>query len=158
MLDRQAEAERLLTSAVRERLPDESVVAGPRRLVLGLLAERHPLSGLLEGSEWFWRVVDASPTLIGRLREIREELERSLAASLAEEIGREPDDPDARLLAGSVVAALGIVHGLAQRGLQAGRTADALYPELAAVADRLFDQIEHGIGPVGLGPADRSVG
>lgn len=149
LFDRQEEAQDLLARAIRDRRPDETPVAALRRLAVELLAERHPFSGLQDGSQAFWQVVEDSPTLIGRAREMREELERSLAAALADDARLGSDDPRARLLATSVIAAFGIVHAAAQRRLRAGEHSDAVYPDLVPVLGVLFDQIEHGTAAPG---------
>src|SRR3954470_5407116 len=60
LFDRQEEAQELLEGAVRGRQPGETAVAALRRLALALLAQRHPLSGLRDGSEWFWKIVEES--------------------------------------------------------------------------------------------------
>ena len=146
LFDRQEEAQGLLAQAVRGRRPDEMAVAALRRLTLDLLAQRHPLSGLRDGSQRFWQIVEESPTLVGRMREVREELERSLARVLAEEAGHDPDDLRAHLVAASVVAAIGLIHAAAQRRLRAGETSDAIYPGLVVQANALFDLIECGVG------------
>jgi AcrR family transcriptional regulator len=151
LFDRQEEAQRLLEEAVHGRQPGEQPVAALRRLALALLAQRHPLSGLRDGSEWFWKIVEASPTLVSRMREVREELELALAHALAEASSAPtvgPDDSDAlrhALLAASVVAVFGLVHRAAQRRLRAGETSEAIYPDLVARVNLLFDQIERGL-------------
>ena len=71
LFDRQAEAQRLLEEALHDRQPGQAPVAALRRLALALLAQRHPLSGLRDGSEWFWKIVEASPSLVSRMREVR---------------------------------------------------------------------------------------
>src|SRR5262245_3502862 len=70
VFDRQDEMIEFLERAVRERRPGESIAAALRRLVLDLLMQRHPLSGLRDGAHWFWDVVAASPTLVSRSREM----------------------------------------------------------------------------------------
>src|ERR1043165_277586 len=53
LFDLQPEAEHLLHQAVRDRQPGETAIAALRRLALRLLEQRHPLSGLLDGSQGF---------------------------------------------------------------------------------------------------------
>jgi AcrR family transcriptional regulator len=157
LFDRQEEAQQLLAAAVRQRRPGETAVAALRRLALDLLAQRHPLSGLRDGSQWFWKLVAESPTLVGRVREVREELEGSLARVLAEEAGAGIDDPRCQLVAGAIISAFGITHRAAQQRLRAGEAADAIYPDVTRQIEALFDVIEHGAdAPAGSGtPRDR---
>ncbi|OIK02376.1 TetR family transcriptional regulator [Streptomyces sp. MUSC 14] len=99
-LDRIPQAAELFAGAVRDRAPDEPPLAALRRLVLRLLDERHPLSGVGERYPHFFRVVIASPALRSRAREGVEEVEQALAAALTE-----AGAPDPRLLAALTVAA-----------------------------------------------------
>jgi AcrR family transcriptional regulator len=145
LFDRQEEAQELLEGAVRGRQPGETAVAALRRLALTLLAQRHPLSGLRDGSEWFWKIVEESPSLLSRVREVREELERALALALALDSTAGLDPFRCELLAGSIITAFGIVHRAAQRRLRAGELSEAIYPDLVARVNELFDQIEHGV-------------
>lgn len=92
-LDRIPEARELIVRAVRERGTEESPLAALRRLVLALLAERHPLGGVGEGFEHFWRTVLDSPALRARGREAVEEMEGVLAALLAEAAGATRSGP-----------------------------------------------------------------
>ncbi len=106
-LDRIPEATELVVGAVRGRGADESPLAALRRLALELLAQRHPLGGLGEGFEYFFRTVLAAPSLRARAREAAEEIEAALAGALAEAAGGDPARPDrdARLAAAMIVAA-----------------------------------------------------
>jgi AcrR family transcriptional regulator len=144
LFDRQEEAEHLLHQAVRDRQPGETPISALRRLALRLLAERHPLSGLLDGSQGFWLIVEASPTLVGRMREVRQELEQVLARALAKDPATGLDELACQLVAGSVITAFGIVHRAAQLRLRAGESSATIYPDLAWQVNRLFDLIEHG--------------
>ena len=148
LFDKQGEAQALLGDAVRGRRPDETPVGALRRLALEMLAQRHPLAGLRDGTQGFWKIVGESPTLIGRVREVREELEGSLATVLAEDLGT-GNDLRPRLIAASVVSAFGFVHNEAQRRLRAGDLSDAIYPDLVVQTQALFDLIEFGAGAVG---------
>jgi AcrR family transcriptional regulator len=151
--DRQEEGEALLERLVRQRAPGESVVAVLRRGVLDLIAERHPLAGLRDGAPLFWDVVQASPALQARARELNEELERALARLLVAETGAEPDDERPRLVAAMVIGVYRRVYGAALRRLQGGTTADAAYPDHVRLVNQAFDLLESGIGDYGARPA-----
>jgi AcrR family transcriptional regulator len=78
LFDRQPEAEAMLADAVEQRHPDRTPVAAVRMLLLDLVRESHPLLGVGPGYADFHRVVLASPTLVGRVREAVDELEDAL--------------------------------------------------------------------------------
>ncbi|MEU8784970.1 TetR family transcriptional regulator [Streptomyces sp. NPDC048637] len=146
-LDRIPEARELLARAVRERGADEPPLAALRRLVLGLLAERHPLAAVGEGFEHFWRTVLDSPALRARGREAVEEMEDTLAALLAEAAGGDADRPghDARLGAALVVAAIRVAHVDAAVRQLGGDPVDAVAVEQAEVLRRTFDALERAL-------------
>ncbi|WEO97737.1 TetR family transcriptional regulator [Streptomyces sp. FXJ1.172] len=114
-LDRIPQAAELFAGAVHDRAPDESPLAALRRLALRLLDERHPLSGVGERYPRFYRIVLASPALRSRAREGVEEVERTLAAALAEAGAADP-----QLLAALTVAAYRTVYLTSARRLLAG--------------------------------------
>lgn len=100
-LDRQAEAEELLLAAVQKRGPDDDVVVLLHDLTVRLAQDRHPLSGLADGSVPFFETVAASPSLANRSREIAATIQRALT----EELDREPSYPgDVTLLAAFFIA------------------------------------------------------
>jgi hypothetical protein len=148
LFDLQPETEQLLRQAIHERQLGETPVSALRRLALRLLAERHPLSGLRDGSQGFWLIVEASPTLVGRMREVRQELESALARALVDDADAGLDELACQLIAGSVITAFGITHRAAQLRLRAGESSATIYPDLVAQTNRLFDLIEHGAAGV----------
>ncbi|MGY5126348.1 TetR/AcrR family transcriptional regulator [Streptomyces nigrescens] len=145
-LDRIPEARELIVRAVRERGADEAPLAALRRLVLGLLAERHPLAGVGEGFEYFWRTVLDSPALRARGREAVEEMEDTLAALLAEAAGG-TDRPghDARLGAALVVAAVRVAYVEAAARQLGGDPVDEVAVEQAEVLRRTFEALERAL-------------
>ncbi|MFD7710868.1 TetR family transcriptional regulator [Streptomyces sp. NPDC059786] len=103
LLDRIPGALDVVRDAVRER-PDDVGGAGEaiRRTVFALVDERHPLSGLTEGTEPSLRTVTASPALLSRLRTFAYEVETELSAAL----DADPRFPgDSALTAALLVAA-----------------------------------------------------
>ncbi|QIK09342.1 TetR/AcrR family transcriptional regulator [Streptomyces sp. Je 1-4] len=146
-LDRIPEARELIVRAVRERGADESPLAALRRLVLGLLAERHPLAGVGEGFEHFWRTVLDSPALRARGREAVEEMEGTLAALLAEAAGGDADRPghEARLGAGLIVAAIRVAYLEAVARQLGGDPVDEVAVEQPEVLRRTFEALERAL-------------
>ncbi|MEX2973442.1 TetR/AcrR family transcriptional regulator [Streptomyces sp. C184] len=146
-LDRIPEARELIVRAVRERGADESPLAALRALVLGLLAERHPLSAVGEGFEHFWRTVLDSPALRARGREAVEEMEGILAALLAEAAGGDADRPghDARLAAALIIAGVRAACAGAVARQLGGDPVDEVAVEQAEVLRRTFDALERAL-------------
>ncbi|MFE6667586.1 TetR/AcrR family transcriptional regulator [Streptomyces sp. NPDC057697] len=145
-LDRGPEITELLTTAVRDRERGESPLAALRRTILRLIDERHPLSGLVDGMGHFLRVVLDSPALSSRWREMNEEAAAALAETLALAAGRPPHDPEARYTAATVQTIRDILFREAARRTSTGETAEAVHADLRALADRLFDALERGVG------------
>ncbi|MGW7020531.1 TetR/AcrR family transcriptional regulator [Streptomyces decoyicus] len=156
-LDRIPEGRELLTRAVRERGADESPLAALRRLALGLLAERHPLAGVGEGFEHFWRTVLDSPALRARGREAVEEMEDALAVLLTEAVGGETGGPgpvggeaggpgrDVRLAAALIIAGIRAAFAGAAARQLGGDPVDEVAVEQAEVLRRTFDALERAL-------------
>ncbi|MFE2376756.1 TetR/AcrR family transcriptional regulator [Streptomyces sp. NPDC059398] len=145
-LDRGPEITSLLTATVQDRDPDEPPLAALRRMVLRLIDERHPLSGLVDGMGHFLQVVLDSPALSARWREMSEEATVALTEALAVAAGRSPLDPEVRYTAASVQTIRDTVNREAARRTAAGERADAIHPGLRLLAGRLFDALEGGVG------------
>ncbi|WP_329152167.1 TetR/AcrR family transcriptional regulator [Streptomyces sp. NBC_01456] len=146
-LDRIPEARELITRAVRERGADQSPLAALRALVLGLVAERHPLAAVGEGFAHFWRTVLDSPALRARGREAVEEMEGALAGVLAEAAGGEAGRPgqDARLAAALIVAGVRAAGADAVARQLGGDPADEVAVEQAEALRRTFDVLERAL-------------
>ncbi|MFE2230827.1 TetR/AcrR family transcriptional regulator [Streptomyces kronopolitis] len=146
-LDRIPEARELITRAVRERGADRSPLAALRALMLGLVAERHPLSAVGEGFGRFWRTVLDSPALRARGREALEEVEGDLAGVLAEATGGEPDRPghDARLAAALIVAGVRAAAAGALARQLGGDPVDATAVAYTEVLHRTFNALERAL-------------
>ncbi|GES32643.1 TetR/AcrR family transcriptional regulator [Streptomyces angustmyceticus] len=146
-LDRIPEAGERITRAVRERGADETPLAALRRLTLGLLAERHPLAGVGEGFEHFWRTVLDSPALRARAREAVEELEQTLAALLSEAAGGDPERPGRtdRLAAALIIAGIRAAFVEAVTRQLGGDPVAAVAVEQAEVLRRTFDALERAL-------------
>jgi AcrR family transcriptional regulator len=79
LFDRGPEAEALLTGAIENRGPDRTPLAAIRELLVDLVRQGHPLTGVGPGFDGFLRIVRESPTLVARAREAVEEAEDGLA-------------------------------------------------------------------------------
>jgi len=91
----------MITSAVRERSSARSAPEALRDMWLGLLDQRHPLSGMNDNRiTAFYGVVLASPALRARVREALEEVE-ALVARLFAEAGEERPEMTAALVVAS---------------------------------------------------------
>ncbi|MFI9049869.1 TetR/AcrR family transcriptional regulator [Streptomyces sp. NPDC053427] len=146
-LDRIPEAHELITRAVRDRGVGETPLAALRRLNLELLAQRHPLGGVGEGFEHFWRTVLDSPALRARAREAVEEIENLLAGLLAEAAGGDPGCPggDSRLAAALIIAGIRAAHNDAAGRQLAGEPAAEVAVGQEEVLRRAFDALERAL-------------
>jgi AcrR family transcriptional regulator len=144
LLDRSADAVELLRSAVRDRGGD--VLASLREATLRLLDDRHPLSGVADGSIPFFRTVAASPALVARAREIAAELQGILAA----ELDRDPAfDGDAALLAAFFIAGYSTVLVETARRRTAGDAPATVAEDHRVRLERLFAALRGGVLPGG---------
>jgi AcrR family transcriptional regulator len=139
--DRSDEASGLLADAVRGRAPGVPVASAIRALVAGLAQRRHPLSGLRDGTQDYFRVVADSPALQAAAREMAEELELSLAAVIAAEAGPASGADQARLLAALVITACRVVYLYGVRRILGGETAADIYPSYLCLLNRAFELI-----------------
>ncbi|MEU9836540.1 TetR/AcrR family transcriptional regulator [Streptosporangium sp. NPDC048047] len=146
LLDRAPEVEDLLARVVREREPGETPVAAVRRDFLEALETGHYRYGFHEAGDDFIRMIETTPSLVARVREMGETRERRLAEAIAEEAGADPDDLTPALVAAQINAALRTVVGYAVRRLVAGERVDDILPDLRERAGRAFDLLETGIG------------
>ncbi|GII79621.1 TetR family transcriptional regulator [Sphaerisporangium rufum] len=149
LLDRQDEFVGRPSRVVRERRPGESVLAALRRDYLADLDQRHWRSGVPDGAEVITRLIDDSPSLSARMRELAERREELLARTLAEELGADDDDPRPALVAAQICAATRRLQADITRRKTAGQGADEIAPSLRAQAELAFDLLEQGIGDYG---------
>ncbi|MDP9842006.1 TetR/AcrR family transcriptional regulator [Streptosporangium lutulentum] len=146
LFDRQEEVEDLLGKVVRERKSGESAIEALRRDFLDALDTGHHRYGLHEGSDAFTRMLNASPSLNARLREMGEARERSLAGTLSDETDTDPDDLAPAFAAAQICAVLRALMAYAVQRMLAGETVDAIAPDLRRRADQAFDLLESGLG------------
>ncbi|GGK83140.1 TetR family transcriptional regulator [Planomonospora parontospora subsp. parontospora] len=156
LLDRAPEVEDLLARIVRERRPGESVLAAVRRDFLNALETGHYRYGFHEAGDGFVRMIEATPSLAARVREMDEARERRMAEAIAEELGSGPDDLAPAVVAAQIGAALRTVVGYGVRRMLAGEDVGSIAPGLRERAERAFGLLESGIGGYCTRPADRS--
>ncbi|GGQ09192.1 TetR/AcrR family transcriptional regulator [Streptosporangium pseudovulgare] len=146
LLDRAPEVEDLLARVVREREPGETPVTAVLRDFLDALETGHYRYGFHEAGDDFLRMVETSPSLVARVREMGETRERRLAEAIAEEAGADPDDLTPALVAAQINAVLRTVVNHAVRRMIAGERADDILPDLRERAEQAFGLLESGIG------------
>ncbi|GIH96200.1 TetR/AcrR family transcriptional regulator [Planobispora siamensis] len=149
LLDRTSEVEELLVRVFRERGPGESVLEAVRRDFLQALGSGHYRYGFHEGGDVFIRMIETSPSLSARIREMNETRERMLAEAIAEDLGADPDDLTPAVVAAQIGATLRTVVGHAVRRMLAGETVEAITPDLRRRAEQAFALLERGIGDYG---------
>ncbi len=144
--DRQLEVEEHWSQIVRQRAPGESALTALWRAYLESLARHDPYSGLDQHMLAFERVIQNSPALRAREREIGERSESALARTLAAETHAAPDDLTPRIVAGMFYSVYRTLHVEGHKRLLAGERAESIAPDLRLAAERAFALLEHGIG------------
>ena len=124
---------------VRDRQPGISPLTALHRHFRAGLDRRDPVTGLNDHPEvlTFHRLVFTTPSLAGRLIRYTLDDEEALAAALGGDI-------TARLQAAQVIAVQRVLARTTWQKLVAGRTADDVYPEAVADADRAFALLQTG--------------
>ncbi|MEV0612619.1 TetR/AcrR family transcriptional regulator [Nonomuraea sp. NPDC050404] len=147
--DRHDLAVELPQRVLRERGPGESVAGAFRRDYLDAIDTRDWRYGLNDGNDVFAGVVNASPALVARLRELGVEREEGLARALAEELGSDPGDLAPKVVAAHVLNTTRILSDHAMAMMLAGEPWERIGPSLRAQAERAFDLLEAGLGDFG---------
>jgi hypothetical protein len=131
---------------VRDRRPGVAPLTALHRHFRAGLDRREPVTGLNDHPEvlTFHRLVFTTPSLAGRLIQYTLEDEESLADALG-------GDVTAQLLAAQVLAVQRVLARITWQKLVAGQTADEVYPEAAADADRAFALLQTGTGDADAG-------
>jgi AcrR family transcriptional regulator len=138
-----------LVAAVRDRGPGQSALAAFRDFVVergrGLSAPER--ADVIEQAA---RLIDASPALQARERELVAQSTDELAAVLAEEVGAPAGDVEPKAVA---TALMGVQRALVEHvraGVLAGKRGRALAASLRRQAERAFARLEHGLGDYGV--------
>jgi AcrR family transcriptional regulator len=90
----------------------------------------------------FTRLIDRSPVLRARLREIFDHQEQALSVVLAEAVGAEPDAFEPRHAAAQLSTVLRLLWTEAQRMVRRGATREAVFGLLERTAREAFTRLE----------------
>jgi AcrR family transcriptional regulator len=134
--------EAALVEAVRARPAGESVLAAFRRFVLD---QSSGLSERADVIEAVARVIDSSPTLQAREREIVADYTTALAELLAEETGAGPNDVEPRVVAAALMGAQRALVAQVRASVLAGVRGQRLVRSLRTQGKRGFARLEAGL-------------
>lgn len=141
-LDRGDDAVDRLSRWVRGRRAGESAARAVLRELREAVEALSPAVGLFEGYADFMRVVLEAPTLVSRLREIRQDGLRELERTLRAEVGAPAGDPVPALVAGQ----LDWLHAALTDRISAGMAERRDPREVSREALALLDEMEDLLG------------
>jgi AcrR family transcriptional regulator len=144
--DRSEYIVRGLARAVRARPPGESLLAAVRRDYAEALARGEVTLGITGSG--FARLVDASPVLTARMREILDQREAALADAIAAETG--DDDIMPWIVAAQLASVHRVLYWEGSRRSLAGQSREEVRDALAAAAGRAFDLLEPAFAGYGI--------
>jgi AcrR family transcriptional regulator len=144
--DRQAAVEGHLAAVVRDRPAGTRAIGAVRADLLAALDRGEPTLGLDPAAADFWRVVDASPALRAREREIAERAEARLAAVLAEQAAAEAGDPLPAVVAAAICGAYRAVVREIRRRVTANEPPAEIRRVVRKAAQQAFDLLHAGLG------------
>jgi AcrR family transcriptional regulator len=144
ILDGREQIEAELIREVRERGPGESILAAVRRHTLAVADRMNALPA--ERRAAFRKVVQSSPTVHARMRQMSLQYEDELARLLAAETAAPPSDPTPHVVA----SALGVLTRLAfgVTGWPDGKRRS--HVETVAGIGEAFDLFERGLAGYGV--------
>lgn len=138
ILDREDDLKLLpFRRALNERPPEQGPVDALRALIDEMNKQKHPICHISSMTADWWRVVEASPALMARIRELGDEA----AAGLADELGGTSPAGTTRLMAGMIVLTVRTAREEALRQFQktaSARKANAAFLQL----------MQHGLAAV----------
>ncbi|MFI6384166.1 TetR/AcrR family transcriptional regulator [Streptomyces sp. NPDC050658] len=135
--DHQDEAARVVTDRPARRTPLEAL----QRHFLDGLERRDPVTGLCDNPHVlaFQRLMYGTPSLVARMYEYQDRSERALAEALGGEA------LPARLAAGQIIAVQRILALENWRRIDAGESADEVWPDAVVSANRAFGRLRSGL-------------
>jgi AcrR family transcriptional regulator len=148
VFDRAETIVRSLADVIAGRAPGESMLAAIRRDYAERIARADVTLGLSNPA--FARMIEDSPVLTGRGREIADQRERALGDVIAAETGA--DDVHQRIVAAQLAAVHRVLYAEASRRSLAGERRGDICTVLAAAASRAFDLLEPSLGHYGIRP------
>jgi AcrR family transcriptional regulator len=134
--DRDEEGREMLRDALRRRDPQVAPVETLRLLAHRLVAEQSPYVSFNAASQGFVETIEGSETLKARARAIRNELWQLVAQALWECAGRDPDDADAHLAAGLLLATWTVALVQAHRIYRRNRDTEEAQAAFLAIVDK----------------------
>jgi AcrR family transcriptional regulator len=146
--------EQLLT-AVRERPPDQSVLAAFAEFLLGqggVLAMQSP-GGDDEATDrirTITRVIVGSPALLARERQVFDRYTKTLAAYLAQDVGARPGDVVCQVVASTLLGLHRALIDHVRAMALAGAPASQIRRDVRRQARRAVAQLEGGLGAFGV--------
>ena len=140
--DRTDESLARIADALASRKRGVSPVRALQQLAHTLLAERHPFAAVAPNHLRFWAIVEQSPALFARAREIGGEITEAIATHLAAAVD-EPPDGVTRLLAASIVATWQTAYAESLRAQRANHSQAKVRAAFTDLIDRGFDMVAH---------------
>ncbi len=134
--DREDEGKALLSEVLRHRPHTLSPLEALRLLPHRLVAQQAPYIRFSPESQSFIETIEASPTLKARARAIRDEMAELVAAALTDSTSQAPDDPDAHLIAGQLLAIWSVAFIQAHKAFRTGATPDAAQALFLGLVDK----------------------
>ena len=131
-----------LAAAVAARAAGESLLTAIRRDYAQAAARADVTLGL--SSPEFAAMIEASPVLISRSREMLDQREQALGDAIAAETG--VDDPQQRVVAALLASVHRVLSAEGWRRSLAGQARPQVVAFLAAEAQRAFDRLEPSLG------------
>ncbi|MEV5298102.1 TetR/AcrR family transcriptional regulator [Amycolatopsis methanolica] len=134
---------------VRERPGDRTPLEALRDHFFDGLERRDPITGLNDAPESLalYRMIFATQALLARMLEFNQTAEEALAGALADTAGVGPGE--ARVAAAAIVAVLWALARENHRAIASGRSADEVFPQARADADKAFRLLDGGFGRLG---------
>jgi AcrR family transcriptional regulator len=134
-----------LVDAVRSRPEGESPLEAFRRVIVEG-GDRLAADEVADVIASAGRIVEASPALQAREREIVAEHTEALAELLAAEAGAEPGDVGSQVVAGTLMTVHRVLVDDVRRAVLQGERGPALAERLRSNAERAFARVERGLG------------
>jgi AcrR family transcriptional regulator len=131
-----------LAAAIAARAPGESLLTAIRRDYAQAAARADVTLGL-SGPE-FARMIASSPVLVSRALEMNDQREQALGDAIAAETGA--DTIQQRIVAAQLAAVPRVLAAEGWRRSLAGAPREEIAADLAAEAQRAFDQLEPALG------------
>ncbi|SDN90943.1 TetR/AcrR family transcriptional regulator [Actinacidiphila guanduensis] len=130
--------------AFADRAAGASALDAVRDDCLRAIARHDPLMGRTDPA--FTRVIDRSPVLRARLREIFEQREQALSVVIAEAVGADIDAFEPRYAAARLATVLRLLWEQAQIAVRRGADEDDVFALLDRTARSTFAELEPSLG------------